>query len=36
MFNDIYETDENIEVVELFDRINKNNPGKIRQELLYY
>jgi DNA adenine methylase len=36
MFDDIYETDEHKETVELYDRINSKNPGKIRQKLLYY
>jgi DNA adenine methylase len=36
MLNSIYETNENVEVIELYDRMNSKNPGKTRLELLYY
>ena len=35
-FMKVYKTDENILQIELYDRINKKNPGKIRIELLYF
>ena len=35
-FSEIYESNENIEEIRLYDRINSKNPGKIRIELLYF
>jgi DNA adenine methylase len=36
MFRDIYETDENVEEIKLYNRINCKNPGQKRIELLFY
>jgi DNA adenine methylase len=35
-FREIYKTEEQIEEITLYNRINSNNPSSIRTELLYY
>jgi site-specific DNA-adenine methylase len=35
-FQEVYETDEQIEEITLFNRANSKNPGSKRTELLYY
>jgi DNA adenine methylase len=35
-FRDIYKTDEHIEEITLYNRINSKNPSSVRTELLYY